>query len=360
MHDPAPVAVLGFGAMGEVMAKAFGRDPGWEVALVSDPAAGAAERAERLAPGAHFEADAAAALEPRLLDRLGVELVAIAAPPASHEPLALAALDAGRHVLCEKPMALDGDAAARMAAAAAARPELIAVIDHQLRFTRSRSWLRDRLRAGDLGRVSHADVRIDVPRIYGSGWTWWSSRALGGGVLNEFGSHSVDLLGWLFGAHPSRARGSLRTVVATRADADGVERAVDSDDLAALLLEWEDGRLAEISVSGLALPADRYLRVHGENGSVEITADDLVLWRRRGGDTRTFDLRETEPSLIGDPNETYTQPFARLVAALRESLRTGVAPADAASFADGLAVTRTLDAVRASAGTPDMEDRPNR
>ena len=72
-----------------------------------------------------------------VLGRRDIDLVSITTPPATHCELARAALAAGKHVLCEKPTALDAGEAERMRQAARARPELLSLIDHELRFLTS-------------------------------------------------------------------------------------------------------------------------------------------------------------------------------------------------------------------------------
>jgi len=354
MDRPIKAAVLGLGLMGDVMVRAFSRDPRWQVTLVADPSSERREQALVRAPQAVGFESAEEAIAAVNLDRLDVDLVAIATPPDTHEPLAVAALERGRHVLCEKPMGRCAQEAERMVAAAEARPDLIAIVDHQLRFTRSRVWLRDRIAAGDLGTVRHVEVFASIPRLIDSPWTWWSRRDLGGGLLNEFGSHSVDLLGWLFGP-PETACGVLRTTVRSRADAAGRERPVDSDDLASFRVSWADGLFADVQISGLALPADRYLRVHGDAGTIELDVEDSLIWTRRDGTIETLDLHETEPSLIDSPTDAFSQPFARLIGELPAAIASGSPPADATAFAEGLAITRLLDAVRESAGTTTTE-----
>lgn len=354
--DPGPqrVAVAGLGMMGHVAVLALRRDPRWEVVAVADPSAAARERSAALVPEAAALDDARALVQPDELDRHGIDVVVVATPPDSHAALAVAALDAGRHVLCEKPMAVTVTEARAMADAArrAGTQGVVAVVDHQLRYARAQRWIRDRLAEGAVGAVHHVQVVATFPALRATGWTWWSSRARGGGLLNEYGSHTVDLLQWWLGPAAS-ATGTVRTVVDRRPDADGRPGAVDSDDLASFRLTWPDGAFADVLLSGVASRAERTIAVHGDGGTLVLDADARVSWDRPGGSTtEVHDLAELDPSLLGDPDETYTQPFARLLADLAPHLASGTRPPDAAGFDDGLSAVEALAAVRASSPPP--------
>ena len=112
-----------------------------------------------------------------------------------HLPHTMAALRAGKHVLCEKPTALHAGEAAEMLAAAKASGRLH-LIDHELRFHPRRRRLAERMREGFTGRLwsldyrSAGSFRVDPNRP----WTWWSDATQGGGVLGALGSHAVDTI----------------------------------------------------------------------------------------------------------------------------------------------------------------------
>src|ERR1041385_2325710 len=119
-----------------------------------------------------------------VIDRDDVDLVSIATPVVTHCEMTLAALDRRKHVLCEKPMAMNAEEARRMQERAQ-ESGVLALIDHELRFLPARLKMRDLLQAGEIGKVKHvkltfrADSRADVTRP----WNWWSDIKQGGGVL---------------------------------------------------------------------------------------------------------------------------------------------------------------------------------
>ena len=86
-----------------------------------------------------------------------VELVSVVTPPSEHREMALAALEAGKHVICEKPTAMSVAEAEEMVAAAARHREAIAIVDHELRFLPSWRAARDHMTA--LGAVRYAEIR---------------------------------------------------------------------------------------------------------------------------------------------------------------------------------------------------------
>src|SRR5687767_4352475 len=116
--------------------------------------------------------------------RKDVDLVSIVTPVVTHCEMTLAALDAGKAVLCEKPMAMNADEARRMMERAKEKG-LLALIDHELRFLPGRLAVAKLVRDGAVGRVWHArssfssGQRADLNRP----WNWWSDVKQGGGAL---------------------------------------------------------------------------------------------------------------------------------------------------------------------------------
>src|SRR6266550_1446642 len=132
-----------------------------------------------------------------LLDRDDIDLISIVMPPSRHVEMAIAALEHGKHVVCEKPTALNAKEAERLVEAARSRPTQIAIIDHELRFLPS--FIAARQRIAEIGPIRYAEVRYASP---GRGdrsrpWNWWSDANEGGGVWGAVGSHFVDAFRYL-------------------------------------------------------------------------------------------------------------------------------------------------------------------
>lgn len=219
---------------------ALGARMGAEVTALCDLDAAALAAAAPLAPSARTFGDA------RELFASEVDAVTICASNAAHFPLALAALRAGKHVLCEKPLGISAREAELLGAEADARG-LVLMAHHQLRFTAEARAARDFMRAGGLGPVHHARVtalrRASAPTLPG-----FTDRALsGGGALLDLGVHALDLALWLMDfPRATRVSGSARAAHAGGARIKGRwgdwDRArFDVEDFAAGLVHFENG-----------------------------------------------------------------------------------------------------------------------
>jgi len=169
---------------------------------VCDPDDACAEAALHLAPGTARVDSLDAMLG------LGLDGIVIATPSAAHPRQAIAALDAGCAVFCQKPLATSAADAAAVLAAARNADRLLGV-DFSYRHTAAMQAIRDRVRAGELGKVFAADLTFH--NAYGpqSGW-FWDPALSGGGCLIDLGVHLVDLALWMFDfPEVSEARATL-------------------------------------------------------------------------------------------------------------------------------------------------------
>src|SRR5687768_3437046 len=157
--------------------------------------------------------------------REDVDLVSIVTPVVTHCEMTLAALDAGKAVLCEKPMAMNADEARRMLERAQEKG-VLALIDHELRFLPGRIKTRELVHRGEIGGVKHLQVifrsesRANVDRP----WNWWSDVKQGGGALGAIGSHLIDAGRWLLNTEVSEVLCDLATRVRERKDENGKAR----------------------------------------------------------------------------------------------------------------------------------------
>lgn len=283
-----------------------------------------------------------------LVARPDVDLITIVTPPAEHLAMALAALEAGKHVLSEKPTALNAEEAAKMVEAARARPGQLALIDHELRFLPS--WRAARERRDEIGKIRYAEVRYASPGRADPSrpWNWWSDATQGGGVWGAAGSHFVDALRYLVG-EILEVQGVLRTFIAER-PFDGGRRVVTSDDFAAVHVRLPDGALAVLVFSVVAgLDEETMLTFHGEKGAIRLTGENFLMAKTGRGwsmehQGTPFDVPGNS---AGGPFGTGTVYLGRALAALLDrGDREALSPA--ATFEDGLAQQRVLDAGRRS------------
>jgi predicted dehydrogenase len=202
MTDKLRVAILGAGWAGELHAKAFGLHPDVElVAVCSRTEARAREMADAFGIGkVHTSLTA-------MLSEVEPDVVTVATPPSVHAEMTLAAIDAGAHVLCDKPIATSAADGARMVEAADK-----AGIKHATGFV----WRNDpavlRLRnliaehaVGDVVEI-HARCALGAPILP---MTWMYEAEAGGGSLMQHGGHVIDRIRWITGQEFAEVSGEL-------------------------------------------------------------------------------------------------------------------------------------------------------
>lgn len=337
----ARVGIIGTGWGARVQAPAF-REAGLEVVAI---AGHNADRTRRAAAELGLEAFD----DWRALVTSNIDLVTIVTPPSEHLSMASAALDAGKHVLSEKPMALDAAEAEELVAAARRHPDQLALIDHELRFLPSFRAARERI--AELGGVRYAEVRYASPGRgdRSRGWNWWSDAKQGGGIWGAVGSHFIDTLRFL-GMEIEAAQASLQTIIDER-PFQNAKRGVTSDDCALVNLRLAGGAIAAMTLSAVASGPDEpaTITIHGEDGALRLIGEEL-LTAMRGEPFTLAAGDELAPRRGNSAGGAFGSGTYFLGLALRAALDHGdrSALANAATFDDGLAHQRVLDAARAS------------
>jgi predicted dehydrogenase len=285
-----------------------------------------------------------------------VDLVCITTPPVLHREMTLAAIAAGKHVLCEKPMAMNVAEAEEMTAAAAGKP-LLALIDHELRFQPGRLRARQMLFDGEIGKVRHAKAIFQAPHRGNPDlpWNWWSDAAAGGGALGAIASHVIDSFFWFLDIEITSVFSQLQTHIKERRDAKGRMKAVTSDDESNMLLRFADGKCTVnatglVSISVTEMP--RYqnsLEFYGEKGSIRVgELGELHTATRGDTEWKAVDVNLGLP-IAGAPDTGFSRAFNEFAPKLIDATLRGSASIEhAATFSDGLRVQRVLDAAVAS------------
>ena len=337
----ARIGIIGTGWGARVQVPAF-REAGLEVVAI---AGHDAERTRRIAG----QLDVKPFDDWHALIESDVDLVTIVTPPSEHLQMATATLDAGKHVLCEKPTALNVDEATRLVAAARKHPDRLALIDHELRFLPSFRAARERM--NDLGGVRYTEVRYGSPSRGDRTreWNWWSDADHGGGIWGAVGSHFVDTLRFL-GMEIEAVQATLRTIIAER-PFENSTRPVTSDDFAAVNLRSSGGVIAAITLSTVASGPDEpsTITIQGEEGAMRLAGEELLTAMRGEPFTvaSSAGRSDRKGNSAGGAFGSGTYLLGRaLLAALDNGDRDALA--NAATFDDGLAQQRVLDAARAS------------
>lgn len=263
------VAIIGTGFMGRMHAHAwrtahrfFSLDATPEIAvLVGRDAARTADAARE------FGALAASTDWREVVERSDIDVVDICTPGDSHAEITLAALAAGKHVLCEKPLANSVTEADRMVAAAESASDLVAMCGFSYRRTPALSLARELIAAGRLGEIRHVRAQYlqdwlsdpDAP------FTWRLDRGrAGSGTLGDIGAHSIDTAQWLTGEPITAVSALTRTFVTDRPElteqlglggraADGAaRREVTVDDAAAFTATFAGGAMGVFEATRMA------------------------------------------------------------------------------------------------------------
>jgi predicted dehydrogenase len=202
-----------------------------------------------------------------VLDRDDIDAVVVTTPDDTHLEIAIAAAQAGKHILLQKPMARTADECRRIIAAVNAAGVRLQV-SFMHRYFEEVVRARQLLAAGAIGRPYSMRMRNATP---GPDWgSWFYSRErVGGGVVMQLGVHGIDLLRHLFGDIDSLSASTalLRT---ERTLADGTVIHPDNEDHALAIYRFASGALAthEMSLSEVA-GCDRFtLEIYGERGTI--------------------------------------------------------------------------------------------
>ena len=227
------VAILGAGFFGEQHARAIAAVPGLRLTAVSDCDEGLARRlADRYggAAGSDWR---------QLLADAAIDIVVIATPHELHMPMAIAAAQAGKHILLEKPM---GRTLAECTAIleAADRSRITLLIGQLLHFALPSLVARQILDAGDLGRPIAGASSLVKLWLEPNRRPWHLDPARGGGMLMTAGIHALDLLVWFMGAPVATVFAAAGTLMHEQA----------ADDTAMLLVRFADGRFGQVSSIG--------------------------------------------------------------------------------------------------------------
>jgi len=278
-------------------------------------------------------------------------------PPATHLEMALAALDQGKNVLCEKPMAMTA-AEARQMTERAKEKGVLALIDHELRFLNSRRMMRAMLHGGAIGKARHCNYvfRSDYRGVLDRPWDWWADAAMGGGTLGAIGSHAIDSFRWITGAEIAQVFCLLSSHIAERPDKEtGAPRPVTSDDEANLMFRFADSELTKNTTGTASLSVvesgqhENRLEVYGSSGAlmVEETGE---LWHSPAGSGSWRPVPvDQDPMAAGMRAGSWSRGFTAFSGAIIDALHDGRNSVEgAATFADGYRVQLVLDAARAS------------
>lgn len=352
--NPIRVGLVGVGWGSVVQVPAFRAVPEFEVVALCSRRAESVESA-----GEKLGVDDVSTDWEAFVQRDDLDLISICTPVDLHREQALAAIAAGKHVLVEKPVGLDGAETGELLAAAEA-----AGVEHAVCF--ENRWDPARLRMWEMVEAGHLGDPYLVSARTGADF-WHPSRGLqsewmyrkdqGGGYLMGMGSHDIDFLCALFG-EPEAVCADVRVSVPERTREDGSTLRVDADDSASLIIRMANGVTATVTTTAVALQQNfKAFEVFGSAGSLAIAGalmgeDAPVV---RVGAVGERGLRE-EPghdrplaSGVELPQRRATAAIKALALMLEEWVPAfDGRPSKTPTLEDGHRVQRIIDAARRS------------
>ncbi|NHN29400.1 Gfo/Idh/MocA family protein [Paenibacillus agricola] len=248
-----------------------------------------------------------------MLDDPKIDVINICTPSGLHERLAVQAANAGKHIIVEKPVALDLESAARIQEACLRNGVKCAVV-HPNRFRPAIVELKKMLEQGKFGTISHvnATVRWNRNQAYYDQALWRGTKAMDGGVLMNQAIHNLDLLLWLMG--PVK---HIQALTTTRL------RDIEAEDVAAALLEFESGVVGMVEAASTIYPKnyEESLSIFGEKGTAVIggpTASWIKHWAFE--DSVQADNEQLIRRIEADPHGIpgHQQIISDMIGAIRE------------------------------------------
>jgi predicted dehydrogenase len=246
------VGIIGLGRAGTVHLEGWRGVPNAEVVAAADPSP--VSRRKARAAGIRPYVDPA-----EMIARETLDAVSICTPPANHASFAVACLEQGLHVLCEKPLATTVGAALRMLRTAT-RVRRNLLLATKFRHVPDLATARKLIAEGAIGEP--VAFEIDFSSMVDMTRRWNSSRPLaGGGVIIDNGCHAFDIVSYLFG--------TVSRVLATRLKQ--VQETAGVEDSATVLVAAGRGLIGRIDLSwSLATGRETYVTVYGSRGTIEI------------------------------------------------------------------------------------------
>ncbi len=322
------IGVIGYGYWGPNLARNFAECPSTALVAIADPSGARREAAARRFPGARVVESAEA-----LLAAPDIDAVAIATPVATHAPLALAALRAGKHVLVEKPLA-SSVADAEAIVTEAARRGLTLMVDHTFVYTPAVRKIRQLVEDGELGDIYYYDsVRINLGLFQHDVNVLW-----------DLAVHDLSIMDYVLGRSPVSVSATGMSHVPGK-----------PEDVAYLTMFFEGTLLGHVHASWLAPVKVRRTLIGGSRRMVvfdDLEASEKVKVYDRGisVDTSPENLYQV---LVGYRSGDMSAPHLPVAEALQteiahfaECIETGATPLT--DGAAGLRVVRLLEAAATS------------
>jgi predicted dehydrogenase len=273
MRDKIGVAIVGTGFGQKIHLPGFQQHPRTEVVAIyhrhRDKAQAIAREQDIPLASDHLA---------EILASPDVDVVSISTPPFLHYDMAKMTLEAGKHLLLEKPLNLNA-AETRELYSLARKKNVVAIADFEFRFIPAWQLFAEYLQQDYVGQIRLITIdwlvasRADSDRP----WNWYAREDRGGGALGAVGSHAFDYIYWLFGKI-KRLSAHLSCAIPYRPDPleDNILKPVTADDTCLITLELAEGTPCQLSISSVARAGrGHWLEVYGDKGTLVLGSDNL-------------------------------------------------------------------------------------
>jgi UDP-N-acetylglucosamine 3-dehydrogenase len=323
MTDTLRAAVIGLGSMGANHARVLSDLPGVELVGIADADAARVTRATAGRPLAGFTDTA------RMLAETHPDMVSVVVPTGLHEEVAMQVIEAGVHLLVEKPIAATLPAAARLARAAQARG-VILTVGHIERFNSAVRELKRRLDEGQGGRVFQVRARRVGP---------FPQRIRDVGVIHDLAPHDIDIMRYLLGDEVERVYAAAQRHINT-----------DNEDIFTGVLHFRGGPVGVLDINWLTPMKERSLTVLCEKGMfvADYVEQSLAFYENYAASASEGAIAAvTEGPMTRYPTN-YREPLRVELESFRDAVAAKSAPP--VSALDGMAALAVAEALVQSAG----------
>jgi predicted dehydrogenase len=337
-------AIVGCGMISRFHAKALAEVPGARIVAVTDSDLPRAKKlADELGLGDSFYGEL-----PPLLARKDVDIVIVSTPSGAHQDPAVAAANAGKHVVVEKPLEVTVERCDRIIEACDRNKVKLCTI-FPSRFADSNRTLKAAVDAGRFGRLTLGETTCKWWRsqAYYDQGGWRGTKALdGGGALMNQAIHNVDLLLWMMGpvTHVTAFSGTL------------AHERIEVEDTAVACLRFRSGALGVIQATTSVFPGyPKTIAIHGDKGSAVIEQEDVLRWEFNPEIPEDKAIKERFATKVGasggssDPSAISHVGHARQLSDFVEALQTGRKPL--VDGREGRKAVETIIAIYQSAET---------
>ena len=379
MQHPLRVAMIGYGFMGKVHSQAwrsvnrfFPDAPQVEMSLICGRSAEALEEARKTFGWLDSETD-----WKKVIARSDIDIVDICTAGDSHEEIAIAALKAGKHVICEKPLANNGQEAKRMAdaATAAAKKGTKSMVAFNYRRVPALAVAKQFIDAGKIGTIFHVRANYLQDWIIDPEFplVWrLNKKTAGSGALGDIAAHIIDASYFLTSSKITSVSGQLKTFIKERplpasytglkAGASAGRGKVTVDDTAVFTANFDNGAIGTFEATRFAAGRKNAMsiEINGSKGSLYFNFEDMnellfhdhTIASAEAGFRKILTTDGDQPyvaawwppgHIIGYEH-TFTHEMYDFVVSIDKNQKPSP------SFADGLYVQQVLDAVETSAG----------